>query len=214
MSRSVLALCAFLALGAASTGAAAQDSRWFVHLGPGQLAPDEGAEIQAAGAPFPGADVSIDSSITVAVEIGRFVTPNIAVSLTGGLPPTDDVTGAGSLAFAGKLGELQYCPGAVTAQYHFNRAGRFQPYVGAGVALMVVFKDDDAGATNLEVENAAGPAVQVGADMMFNERFGVFVDYKKAFFDTEATGNLGITPFTADIQVNPSFVHAGLSVRF
>ena len=214
MLRSALALCASIALGGAATDAAAQDGRWYVHVGPGQLAPDEDAEIEAGGAPFAGANVSIDSSITAAVEIGRFVTPDIAVSLTGGLPPTEDVNGAGSLAFAGKLGELQYGPGAVTAHYHFNRAGRFQPYVGAGFALMVVFKDDDGAATNLEVENAAGPAVQVGADMMFNDRVGVFVDYKKAFFSTEGTGNLGPAPFVADIQVNPSFLHAGLSVRF
>ena len=222
MSRPILALCAaaitFGAFGAAASGAAAQapalDGRWYVHLGPGQLAPDESAEIEAGGAPFVGADVSIDSSITAAVEIGRFVTPNLAVSLTGGLPPTEDVNGAGSLAFAGKLGELQYGPGAVTAHYHFNRGGMIQPYVGAGFALMVVFKDDDGAATDLEVENAAGPAVQVGADFMFNDRYGAFIDYKKAFFSTEATGNLGPTPFVADIQVDPSFLHAGLSIRF
>ncbi|MBW3617079.1 MAG: outer membrane beta-barrel protein [Proteobacteria bacterium] len=214
MSRSILAFCATILFGAVATAAAAQDGRWYLHLGPGQLSPDESAEIEAGGAPFAGADVSIDSSITAAVEIGRFVTPEIAVSLTGGLPPTEDVNGAGALAFAGKLGELQYGPGALTAHYHFNRQGRIQPYVGVGVALMVVFKDDDAAATDLEVENAAGPAVQLGADLMFNDRFGAFIDYKKAFFDTEATGRLGPAPFTADIQVDPAFLHAGLSVRF
>lgn len=214
MLRSALALCVFAALGVGATSAAAQDSGWYLHVGPGQLAPDESATIQAGGAPFPGADVSIDSSITAAVEIGRFFTPNIAGSLIVGLPPTEDVNGAGTLAAAGKLGELQYGPGALTAHYHFNREGRFQPYIGGGVALMVVFKDDDGAATNLEVDNAVGPAVQVGADLMFNDRFGAFVDYKKAFFDTESSGNLGAIPFTADIQVDPSFLHTGLSVRF
>jgi len=214
MLRTSLALCAFAALGGLSTTAAAQDGQWYVHAGIGQLAPDESATIVAGGATVPGGDVSIDSSITPAVEIGRFLTPNVAVSLIAGLPPTEDVNGAGSLAPAGKLGELQYGPAAVTAHYHFNRGGAFQPYVGAGVAVMVVFKDDDGAATNLEVGNAVGPALQVGADWMFNERFGAFIDYKKAFFSTESTGNLGPAPFTADIQVDPAFLHAGLSVRF
>lgn len=214
MLRTALALSAVVALGATATSAAAQDGAWFVHVGPGQLAPDESAVIEAGGGTIPGGDVSIDSSITAAVEIGRFFTPNIAVSFTGGLPPKEDVNGAGTLAGAGKLGELQYGPGAVTAQYHFNRDGRFQPYVGAGFAMMVVFKDDDGAATDLEVENAVGPALQVGADLMFSERFGIFFDYKKAFFDTEATGNLGPVPFTADIQVDPAFLHGGLTVRF
>lgn len=213
MLRTTLAFCA-LALAAGASSAAAQDRAWYLHVGPGQLAPDEDAAIEAGGAPFPGANVSIDSSITAAVEIGRFVTPDIAISFTGGLPPKEDVNGAGSLEFAGKLGELQYGPAALTAHYHFNRGGRFEPYIGAGYAFMVVFKDDDAAATNLEVENAAGPAVQVGADFMFNDRFGVFLDYKKAFFDTEASGNLGPAPFTADIQVDPAFLHTGLTVRF
>jgi outer membrane protein len=79
---------------------------------------------------------------------------------------------------------------------------------------MYVFGDDDAAATNLEVENAAGPALQVGAEYMLNERFGLFIDYKKAWFDTEGSGNLGAVPFTADIQVNPAFLHAGVSIRF
>jgi hypothetical protein len=104
------------------------------------------------------------------VEVGYFFSPTVSVSITGGLPPTEDVMGAGSLAAAGKLGELNYGPAAVMAQYRFAPMGAFQPYVGAGVAVMYVFGDDDAAATNLEVENAAGPALQVGAEYMLNER--------------------------------------------
>lgn len=215
MYRTISALFAAAALGAAGS-AAAQDGgyRFFVHAGPGQLAPDEEAEIKAGGSVIPGGNVSIDSSLTAAVEVGYFVTPEIALSITGGLPPTEDVNGIGSLAPVGKLGELKYGPAAVTAHYHFTQFGRFRPYVGGGLAVMYVFGDDDAAATNLEVENAAGPAVQVGAEYMISDRVGVFADYKKAWFDTEATGNLGPAPFTADIQVNPSFLHAGVSFRF
>ena len=215
MYRTISALLAVAALGAAG-GAAAQDSgyRFYAHVGPGQLAPDEDATIKAGGATIPGGNVSIDSSLTAAVELGYFVTPQIAVSITGGLPPTEDINGAGSLAPVGKLGELKYGPAALTAHYHFNGMGPFQPYVGAGVAVMYVFGDDDAAATNLEVENAMGPAVQVGANYMLGDRVGLFVDYKKAWFDTEATGNLGPAPFVADIQVDPSFFHAGVSFRF
>jgi len=218
MFRTALAVAAFAAFAAAAPNAAAQASPWYLHAGPGYLAPDESAEIQAGGAPFPGADVSIDSSWTAAVEIGRFFTPNIAGSLTFGLPPTEDINGKGTLEPFGKLGELNYGPAAATVHYHFNPGGRFNPYVGAGFAFQYNFADDDAAATELEVENAGGPAVQVGAEVMFSPRFGAFVDYKKAFYDTEASGNLqtpmGPVPFTADVRIDPAFLHGGLVYRF
>lgn len=219
MFRTALAVsAAAVAFAAAAPSAAAQDYRWFLHAGPGYLAPDESAEIEAGGAPFPGADVSIDSSLTAAVEIGRFFTPAISGSLTFGLPPREDVNGAGSLAAFGKLGELHYGPAAVMGQYHFNPRSQLDVYVGAGFALQYNFADDDGAAVDLEVENAGGPAVQVGAEMMFNDRWGAFVDYKKAFYDTEATGSLltpmGPVPFKADVQVDPSFLHGGLIYRF
>lgn len=219
MLRTALVVAAAAVVYAADApSAAAQDYRWFLQAGPGYLAPDEDAEIQAGGAPFPGANVSIDSSLTAAIEIGRFFTPAVSASLTFGLPPREDLNGAGVLAPFGKLGELHYGPAALTAQYHFNPGGQFDPYVGAGVAVQYNFADDDAAAVDLEVENAGGPAVQVGATLMFNDRFGAFVDYKKAFYDTEASGRLltpmGPAPFTADVQVNPSFLHGGLVYRF
>jgi outer membrane protein len=218
MIRIVLALSAVGACCALAPAAVAQDRGWFVHAGPGYLAPDESAEIQAGGAPFPGANVSIDSSLTAAVEIGRFFTPNIAAGLTFGLPPREDLNGEGVLAPFGKLGELKYGPAALTGQYHFNPTGRFNPYVGAGVALQYNFADDDGAAADLEVDNAGGPAIQFGAELMFSPRVGAFVDYKKAFYSTEARGQLltpnGPIPFTADIQVDPAFLHGGIVYRF
>ena len=120
----------------------------------------------------------------------------------------------GSIAAFGRLGELKYGPAAVMGQYRFAGMGAIEPYVGGGLAVMYVFEDNDGSATNLEVGNAAGPALQVGAQVMVSDRFGFFVDYKKAWFDTESSGQLGGAPFTAEIQVDPSFLHAGLAFRF
>ena len=59
-----------------------------------------------------------------------------------------------------------------------------------------------------------GPALQVGAEFMVGPRWGFFVDYKKAWFDTDSSGQLGPAPFEAEIQVDPSFLHAGVAFRF
>ena len=207
-------LAAALVSAALAGAAQAQDSRYYLHVGPGQLAPDEDAVVFAGGSAIPGGNVAMDSSLTAAAEFGVRLSPEFAVSLTGGLPPREDVRATGSLAPFGKLGELEYGPAALTAHYHFTRFGAFQPYFGGGVAVMFVFADDDGAAANLEVDNAAGGAVQVGADWMLNERWGLLVDYKKAWFDTSASGSLGGAPFEADIRVDPSFLHAGATVRF
>ena len=214
MFKPAFAVAAAVLLSSAASAALAQDSRYFVHVGPGQLAPDEDATIAAGGSVIPGGNVSIDSSLTAAVELGYMVSPQFSVSITGGLPPTEDVDGAGTLAPVGKLGEIQYGPAALMAQYHLTQFGAFRPYVGGGVAVMFMFKDDDAAATDLEVDNTAGAALQVGAEWMVSDRFGLFFDYKKAWFDTKATGNLGGAPFVADIAVDPAFLHGGVAIRF
>ncbi|HEX8568659.1 MAG TPA: OmpW family outer membrane protein [Caulobacteraceae bacterium] len=218
MSRTLIALLAAAALCGAAGGASAQvDPQWFVRLGPALVDLDEDATMEAGGAPVPGANVSIESEWTAAVEIGRFVTPNIAVSFTGGFPPKFDVMSAGSLAALGRAGSITGGPMAVTGHYHFNRQGAFQPYVGAGVAFMYVFDTEDGALTNLEVENAAGPAVQVGANYFFNERFGAFADFKKAWFSSESRGNapaFGGAPVVADVQLDPAVYNAGLIWRF
>ena len=213
MFRTTLAALAVLAL---TAGAAAAQDRYFVHVGPGQLAPDEDAVISspAFGGVIPGANVSLDSSVTAAAEVGYKFAPNLSASVTFGLPPTEDVMATGPIAPFGRLGELKYGPAAVMGQYRFTGMGAIEPYVGGGLAVMYVFEDNDGSATNLEVENAAGPALQVGAEFMFSPRFGVFVDYKKAWFDTEASGNLAGAPFNAEIQVDPSFLHGGIAFRW
>ena len=214
MSRTLLALVAAAALSAAASAASAQDSRWFVRLGPAIVDLDEKATMYAAGTLVPGADVSIEPETTLAVEVGYFVTPNIAVSFTGGYPPTFEVESAGTLTGLGRDGDILGGPAAVTAHYHFNRQGRLQPYLGAGMAFMYVFDTTDGVVTDVEVDNAAGPAVQAGVNYDVNARWGAFVDYKKAWFTTEARGFLGGAPIRADIQLDPAVWNAGVFWRF
>ena len=215
MFRTLSALVAAATLSAAATSTSAQvEPQWFVRLGPALVDLDESATMTAGGAAVPGADVSIDAELSGAVEIGRFVTPNIAVSFTGGFPPKFEIESAGSLSSLGRAGSVLGGPMSITGHYHFNRAGSFQPYIGAGVAFMYVFDTEDAALTDLEVDNAAGPAVQVGANYFVGERWGVFADYKKAWFSTEARGNLGPAPVVADVQLDPAVWNAGVVWRF
>jgi len=188
--------------------------KWFFHLGPGGIFLSESAKIRSPLGPVAGSDVSIDPQASAIFELGYFVTPEIGVSFTGGLPPLIKIQGAGTIAGLGTLGKAVYGPTALTVQYHFRNFGSFQPYIGAGLSYMHIFSTKDGALTNLKINHTIGPALQVGADFMINEKWGAFVDVKKAFLRTKATGMLGATPIRAWTTVDPLVVHSGITYRF
>jgi outer membrane protein len=192
----------------------ANPPRFFLHVGPAALDLDESAKIYAAGNQVPGGTIKIKSHLTFAVEAGYFVTPNIAVSFTGGLPPNVKIEAAGTMQGMGRVGATTYGPMTATIHYHFTEFGRFQPYIGAGPAFMYVFDEKDGIMNTLRVEHTAGFAFQAGANYMFTDRWGMFVDVKKAILRTEASGSLGGAPIAADIKLDPLVVHSGVTFRF
>jgi outer membrane protein len=187
---------------------------FYVHFGPAGIFLSEGAEMTAGGAPVPGGTIKVAPQLTAAVEIGYYFTPNIAVSFTGGLPPLAKIDGAGTLAGLGRLGETRYGPTTLTAHYHFTDFGWFRPYVGLGPTFLFVFGNSDGAVTDLRVKPAIGFAVQAGAEFMLTDKWGVFVDVKKAYLRTEATGSLGGAPIRAKVKLDPLVLHTGVTYRF
>jgi len=192
----------------------APGSGYFLHVGPGALVFDAKATIHAAGAVLPGATVKIDPNTTLVTEFGYRWNNNVAISLTGGVPPLATVNGAGSLVGVGELGRIRYAPIVLAAQYHFTQFGRFQPYVGAGPVFLHIFKDEDGAVRNLRVRDHIGLAVELGAQYQLSSRWSLYVDAKKARLKTSATGMLGDVPIYADIKLDPAVVTGGLSYRF
>jgi outer membrane protein len=213
-SRSVTAsaaACLFASL--IASPATAQDSKWFVHLGPAQLSLADKADISAGGTALPDAGIDTDPQYTAVMEIGRMVAPSVAVSLTMGLPPVAKFDGTGTLEGLGRLGSVRYGPGALTVQWHPMK-GNFQPYVGAGATYMHIFSTKDASLTDVEVDDDIGPLIQVGAHYFFDGKHGVFLDVKKGWLRTTATANLGPTPIEAKLKLDPLVLNAGLAFRF
>lgn len=212
-----LALAGIAALGLATAANAQQvqdTSRWFVHVGPALMMLDPKTSMTAGGQPVPGAAVKVADAWTVEGEIGYFITPNIAAAFAGGYPPVVTVNAAGSLTGVGKVGQMQAGPSALNMSYHFNRGGMIQPYVGAGMAFMIVWSAKGAALSDLNVDHAVGPEVQAGADVMIDSHWGAFFDYKRTWLDTTAKGALGPAPVVAKIQLNPTVVNAGVTYRF
>lgn len=190
------------------------DPKWFIHFGPGGVFLNESARMTVGGVGQAGATVRIDPQLTPVVEAGYFITPEWAVSFTGGLPPRIQIRGAGTAGGFGVLGKATYGPVTLTTHYHYRGFGAIQPYIGGGIAYMKIFDTTDGALRNLKAKDTFGPAIQVGVDIMINERWGAFVDVKHAFLRTKATGTLLGLPASAKLTVDPTVVHTGVAYRF
>lgn len=209
-----LSCAAALLTGMVAAPASAQSRDWLVHVGPAMLSLADGAEMRVGGIPLDGAGLDTDPQYTAVVEIGRFVAPQIAVSLTLGAPPVAKFDGTGTIEGLGRLGSVRYGPAGLTAQWHPLRDKAFQPYVGAGVTYMHVFNTKDGALTDIHVDDDLGPLIQAGAQYFFTKRMGIFVDAKKGWLRSKANASLGTAPIDADLKLDPLVLNAGLAYRF
>jgi outer membrane protein len=192
------------------------DPNFYIHGGFIGLAyPNSSARMTLGGAPFAGASAKANPVYSFAVEAGYFVNKNIAVSVATGAPPTTKLYGTGTALPFGKLGKTVAGPITLTAHYHFVDMGWIQPYVGVGVGFLTVIKAKDAAIAGLQVQNAAGFALQAGVDIMLSKNWGMFVDVKQIFLETKAKGFVGPgIPASAKLRLDPIGVHTGITYRF
>ena len=209
----IAACAAAVAFAGVSAAHAEDNSKWIVHVGPAYVDPHESGTVYAGGALYPGAGVSLAGKWTVEGQVDYFFTKHVAVAAAFGYPPTFAVVGAGSLAGV-SAGKITGGPAGVFLEYHPLRTGRIQPYAGAGAAFLLVFGTKDGALTNLTAKSAAGPAIGAGADIMISDKWGIFIDAKKAWVGTIAKGNLGPTPVKADVRIDPMVYNAGVSFHF
>ena len=148
------------------------------------------------------------------MQIGLFLTPNIAINATLGFPPAIDVFGAGSIGALPKLGEVTYGPMMLTLQYHPTRSGRIRPYVGVGASYMMVFGTKDGAFQDLRVNDDLGLAFEAGTEIMVGQRMGVFADVKKALLRPTAFGTVAGLPVVGKTRLDPWGFSGGLAFHF
>lgn len=189
-------------------------TKWTVRGGLTTLTLADKVALNVGGAPYPGAGLSTYEHQTVSVQIGRFLTPHIAVNATVGFPPTIDIHGAGSIGPLPTLGRVTYGPTVLTLQYHPFRTGRVRPYVGVGASYMIVFGTDDGAFRNLRVSNDLGPAFEAGSDLMIAQHWGIFADVKKALLRPHAYGTFEGLSVVGKTRLDPWAFSGGVSYHF
>jgi outer membrane protein len=80
-----------------------------------------------------------------------------------------------------------------------------------------VFSSNDGDIAGLKVDSAFGTALQAGLDIPLDKSWGLFLDIRKIYVRTTANGSIpafGGPAAKADVTLDPTIVHAGLSYRF
>lgn len=207
---------------AAVSSAHAQQSPWSVRTGPARVDFHVNSSVEVAGTTVPGGTVEASGSTFLGIEIGYAVNDDWTARLALGVPPTTTLTVSGTLTsmvppLTGTLGKVKYGPAVLTANYTLGNFGGFKPYVGAGVNYTMVMKEEDGDVSDLKVKSAFGSAVEIGFDVPLTSQWSLFVDARKVWVKTTATGNLaalGGLPAKAYVTLNPVIVHAGIGYRF
>ena len=189
-------------------------TKWTIRAGLSSLELADKVNLNIGGAPTPGAALSTREHFTPSIQIGRYLTKNIALNATLGLPPTIDIFGGGTIGGVGKLGKVTYGPTAFTVQYHFTRSGRIRPYVGAGLSYMIVFGSKDAAITNLKIGDDVAPAFEIGTDLMVDNSKALFIDVKKALLRPSTYGSFGGAPVVGKTQLDPWVFSTGMAFHF
>lgn len=209
-----------IALSVTSAAHADDTGRWYIQAGPAGISFNESTSLSVAGTTVPGAGSKVSSEATLALGVGYFITDAISVVGLGGIPPTSQISGEGSIAGLNP-GKIQYAPFVVAANYHFNKSGRFQPFVGVGATYTYILDEKAGDIENLKAKNAFGPVLRVGFDYMIDDHHGAFFSAQKLFVDSTVTGTvasrvpgLGGAPVSAKIDLDPVILHAGYTYRF
>ena len=182
-------------------------------LGSGVL-PDADAGVSVGGVAVSTADADVSDEFIPAATLTYFVTKNIGIELFCCFAQhTADAEG--SIAALGEIADFWIFPPALTATYHFDGMGAFKPYVGAGVQYIHFFDESTTTTDTVDIDSAFGFTLQAGVDVSLGDGWYLNADVKKTWIDTDVTWkNAGATAITADLDVDPLIVSAGLGYRF
>ncbi|CAB3800445.1 Outer membrane protein W [Paraburkholderia caffeinitolerans] len=207
-----VAAAAALALGAAfavsaahaadkpATGIYAGD--WLVRLRAIAITP----QVSSSGA-LNTLQADVNNAIVPELDFTYMVTNNIGAELILGTSRNQVTSSLGALGGVGVL------PPTLLLQYHFNNAGVFRPYVGAGINYTLFYNNGlHAGGQPVSIDNHSfGPALQFGVDYEVAKNVFVNADVKKIWMRTGASLN-GSSLGT--LYIDPIVVGVGVGMKF
>jgi outer membrane protein len=187
------------------------------------VAPDESSSNVFAGDTDLGFGVTVDDNTQLMLNAAYFLTDSINLELLAATPFSHDVSFGTSdpLGTGDQLGELKHLPPTLTVNYYIPAGDAFKPYVGIGLNYTIFFDEEftganeDAGLSDLSLDDSFGIAAQVGADYMLTEQWFLNAALRWIDIDTEATFNVGEAVGRVDsIEVDPWVYSLGVGYKF
>jgi outer membrane protein len=138
---------------------------------------------------------TIGDVATAGFEAGIYVTRNISVDISAGIPyyvndktkgfnPANPILTNGTV-----LAQIVPALIPITVLYHFDNFGPIRPYLGTGVGIGFSLGNKNAFLNDVHVSSSLGWVLQGGADYMIDRNWGVSLDVKKTFAYVEAYAN-------------------------
>ena len=131
------------------------------------------------------------------------------------------ISGDRQLEPVGPLASTWVLPPTLTAQYHFVPGGQVRPYVGVGINWTIYYSSNASdelvsavGATNVDLSNSVGVALQGGIDIDISPKVFLNFDIKYITMGTNATLTTGALVNTVDVDINPLVFGFGIGTRF
>ncbi len=164
--------------------------------------------------------VSADDNIQIGITGTYMLTPNWGIELLAATPFSHDVDlvvdGSGE-----KLGSIKHLPPTLSLQYYFMGSGsKFQPYVGVGLNYTLFFSEEltgdaeDAGFSNLKLDDSIGLAVEAGFDYAIDEHWLINAAVWKIDIGTTAEVDLAGSTVEVDYDLDPWAFMVGVGYKF
>jgi len=115
------------------------------------------------------------------------------------------------------LGHAQIFPISAVLQWHLSEHGTIRPYLGAGVAHVIlrdVNRSVSPSATGIHFKDPTGFVVDGGLEFNLSKRFGIYGDARYIPVETKSTATFVPTTSAVQMNVRPLIVSAGIAWRF
>ena len=184
-----------------STASAYEEGEWLVRVGVGNVDPKSSN----------GEVVSVDSGTALVFNGTYFFSPNVGLEILAATPFSHDI----KLAEGGsKIGETKHLPPTFSLNYHFDTAGAFKPYVGAGLNYTLFFDEETTGdlaGLSLSLDGSFGLAAQLGADIDISDT--MYINAAVRWIDINTDAKLDGT-LVEEVEIDPIVFSLALGWKF
>lgn len=220
VTRSRITVVVALALMSAAAQAH-REGEFIVRAGLAQVDPKESSDsLEVAGAALGGTGVGLDSAAALGLAATYMLTDKVGIEVLAATPFQHTIAAKG--LGIDWVGSTKHLPPTISLQYYpLNAGSAIQPYVGVGLNYTTFFQESVSGqakaalgASNLELDDSTGLAVQVGVDWHLSDRWLLNAAVWRMDIDTTGTLDTALGRVKVDVDVDPWAYMVGVGYKF